>query len=79
MSDKKATQSLLEQLHGLIAADMLKRLQSGDCEAKDWAVIVKFLKDNGIDGLATDPTDATNAFADLVKAAQGSIANIHRN
>lgn len=74
---EKATKDLLEQLHGLIAADMLKRLQSGACEAKDWAVIVKFLKDNGIDGLANDGAAAANAFADLVRAAQDSIGNSH--
>lgn len=79
MTNKKATQDLLEQLHGLIAADMLKRLQTGACEAKDWAVIVKFLKDNGIDGLANDKDGAASAFADLVKAAQASIGNIHPN
>lgn len=79
MSNKKATQDLLEQLHGLIAADMLKRLQSGECEAKDWAVIVKFLKDNGIDSLATGTDGAADAFAKLVQAAQASAANIHPN
>lgn len=74
----KATNDLLEQLHGLIAKDMLDKLKSGACEAKDWAVIVKFLKDNGIDGLATDGSAAADAFSELVKAAQASItANSH--
>jgi hypothetical protein len=76
---KRATQDLLEQLHGLIAQDMLDRLQSGACEAKDWAVIVKFLKDNGIDGLASDREGAENAFDALVQAAQASIKNYHPN
>lgn len=79
MTSKKATQDLLEQLHGLIAQDMLDKLQSGACEAKDWAVIVKFLKDNGIDGLASDGAEAASAFDALVKAAQASIGSIHPN
>lgn len=79
MTSKKATHDLLERLHGLIAADMLNRLQSGACEAKDWAVIVKFLKDNGIDSLATDGNDAADAFSKLVQAAQASIGSIHPN
>lgn len=73
----KATTSLLEQLHGLIAQDMLDKLQSGACAAKDWAVIVKFLKDNGIDGLASADNGAADAFSALVKAAQQSAANMH--
>ncbi|AMD61450.1 hypothetical protein AWN88_25665 [Agrobacterium tumefaciens] len=34
-------------------------------------------QDNGIDGLANDKDGAASAFADLVKAAQASIGNIH--
>lgn len=74
----RATSDLLERLHALIAQDMLNRLEAGECEAKDWAVIVKFLKDNGIDGIATDADEAEAAFDRLVKAAQQSIGSIHQ-
>lgn len=73
----RASNDLLEKLHSLIAQDMLDRLENGACEAKDWAVIVKFLKDNGIDGLPSGDDDAANAFANLVKAAQSSIGQMH--
>jgi len=69
----KANTDLLEQIHELIAQDMLKRLQNGECEAKDWAVIVKFLKDNNIDALPSGDGEAADAFAALVKQATASI------
>lgn len=71
----KAETSLLEQIHDLIAKDMLKRLKEGACEAKDWAVIVKFLKDNHIDALPSDDEGSENAFAELIARAQASHAN----
>lgn len=70
----KAPTELLEQLHALIAQDMLERLQKGQCEAKDWAVIVKFLKDNHIDSLSSGDGDAADAFAALVQKATASIS-----
>jgi len=70
---KKAPSDLLEALHGLIAKDMRDKLERGDCEAKDWAVIVKFLKDNGIDTLIDDSEDAGAALARLMNAADESI------
>jgi hypothetical protein len=69
----KANTELLEKIHNLIAKDMLNRLEDGACEAKDWAVIVKFLKDNNIDALPSTDEDGANAFADLVRTAQASI------
>ncbi len=75
----RASQDLLEQLHSLIAEDMLSRLKEGECEAKDWAVIVKFLKDNGIDGILSNDADAESAFNNLVKAAQQSIGSMSPN
>ncbi len=73
----RASSDILDRLHALIAQDMLNRLQAGNCEAKDWAVIVKFLKDNGIDSLITDDADAVTAFDNLVRAAQQSIGSMH--
>lgn len=70
----KADSSLLEKIHNLIAQDMLQRLEQGACEAKDWAVIVKFLKDNHIDALPSEDDDAASAFDKLVKRAQESIS-----
>ena len=67
----KASPDLLAEIHGLIAEDMRNRLVSGNCEAKDWAVIVKFLKDNDITALLE--ADTEGAFNDLVKEAQKRI------
>ncbi|RUT80938.1 MULTISPECIES: hypothetical protein [unclassified Mesorhizobium] len=70
----KANSSLLETIHGLIAEDMRKRLEAGECEAKDWAVIVKFLKDNNIDADIEANKDAEDSFNQLVQAAQRRIS-----
>ncbi|RWK76590.1 MAG: hypothetical protein EOR45_33060 [Mesorhizobium sp.] len=70
----KANAELLEQIHGLIAEDMRKRLEAGECEAKDWAVIVKFLKDNNIDADISANKDAEDSFNALVQAAQRRIS-----
>ncbi len=70
----KANAELLEQIHGLIAVDMRKRLEAGECEAKDWAVIVKFLKDNNIDADVSANPEAEDAFNNLVNAARQRIA-----
>lgn len=72
----KATTDLLEQIHQLLAQAMLDKLKDKDApaEARDWAVIVKFLKDNNIDALAGESEEAENAFADLVRRAQESIS-----
>lgn len=70
----KAETTVLEQIHNLIAADMLKRLQEGNCEARGWAVIIKFLKDNNIDAALGSGEGQEDAFAELVARAQESIA-----
>lgn len=64
---------ILSTIHRKLAEDMLALLEDGGATAKDWAVIVKFLKDNGIDGISNDPGDAASAFGELVKRAQASI------
>jgi len=69
----KASTELLNMLHGLMAKDMRDKLERGDCEAKDWAVIVKFLKDNGIDAVIDDTMNHLDAFNQLVAAGQKSI------
>jgi len=69
----KAPTEILNLLHGLIAHDMRRKLEDGLCEAKDWAVIVKFLKDNGIDVVIDDSMSSLDAFNKLVLAGQKSI------
>jgi hypothetical protein len=45
----KAPNTLLEQLHGELAKDMLVKLKSGNATASDLNAIRQFLKDNGIE------------------------------
>lgn len=73
----KATVDQLTDLHGALAAHMLQQLESGNVEAKDLAVIVKFLKDNKIDlTLELHPEKTSEAFDALVKHAQDRIAGM---
>ncbi|WP_412058434.1 hypothetical protein [Bartonella sp. DGB2] len=73
---QKASLDLLERLHNLIAKDMLARLESGECEAKDWAVIVKFLKDNGIDMAFDQSQDATENLTRTMEEAERSLRSM---
>jgi hypothetical protein len=45
----KASEDLLANLHGALAQQFIKKLQSGECTASDLNVIRQFLKDNGIE------------------------------
>lgn len=49
----KATRDSLENLHGAIATALADKIRSGDATAADLAVARQFLKDNGIDSIAT--------------------------
>lgn len=44
----------LEELHSVVAEELLARIKSGDAKPADLAVAVKFLKDNGVDALASN-------------------------
>jgi hypothetical protein len=44
----------LEELHTSVAEELLARIKSGDAKPADLAVAVKFLKDNGVDALASN-------------------------
>lgn len=58
----KATEDLLEELHGSLAKAMKDRLAEGTASASDLNVIRQFLKDNGIEGVAK----AGSPLGDLV-------------
>lgn len=45
----KATEDLLSVLHGAVANEFLRKIQSGEASAAELSAAVKFLKDNGID------------------------------
>lgn len=68
-----AKTDLLEKIHELMAQEMLRKLESGEAEAKDWAVIVKFLKDNNIDAIPSGLDGAGDMLTKLMNKAQESI------
>jgi hypothetical protein len=45
---------VLEELHTLVAEELTQRIRTGDAKPADLAVAVKFLKDNGVDALASN-------------------------
>lgn len=47
---KKATPDLLNQLHGLVAQDLIDKIKSGDATAQELSAAIKFLKDNHVEG-----------------------------
>ena len=48
----KAPQQTLETLHSQVATELLGRIKSGEASSADIANAIKFLKYNGIEGLA---------------------------
>lgn len=50
----RATEELLERLHNAVAEQLLARISDGEATAADIQAAIKFLKDNGIDGVAKD-------------------------
>jgi hypothetical protein len=48
----KAPQATLETLHSQVAQELLQRITSGEASSADMSNAIKFLKDNGIEGLA---------------------------
>ena len=58
-----ASEELLGRLHDAVAADLLRRVQTGEATPQELSVVVKFLKDNGIEAIATED----NALGNLAK------------
>jgi ABC-type Zn uptake system ZnuABC Zn-binding protein ZnuA len=49
-----ASEELLGLLHDAVAQDLIRRLQSGEATAAEISAAIKFLKDNGIEAVATE-------------------------
>lgn len=73
--DDTDPKEILEQIHHELAKHMLAKLQTGDPEAKDLAVIVKFLHDNGIEINALPSQTGDAVLSNLIKEAQKRIPN----
>lgn len=48
----KAPQETLENLHSQVARELSDRIATGEASSADISNAIKFLKDNGIEGLA---------------------------
>ena len=48
----KAPQETLETLHARVATELLHRINTGEASSADISNAIKFLKDNGVEGLA---------------------------
>ena len=48
----KAPQEALEHLHSQVARELSDRIATGEASSADISNAIKFLKDNGIEGLA---------------------------
>jgi hypothetical protein len=51
----RASSDALDALHAAVADVLTAKLKGDGVEAKDIAVAIKFLKDNGVDAPATSP------------------------
>lgn len=53
----KATEELLDQLHGLVAKDLIDKIKSGEATAQDLGAAIRFLKENNVQA---DPSENKN-------------------
>ena len=56
----KARKEVLEELHGTVAVELLTRIRNGEARPADMANAIKFLKDNGIEGLPVEGSPLGN-------------------
>ena len=49
----RATEEILAALHGAVGDSLLSKINSGEATAAEFAQAIKFLKDNGIESIAT--------------------------
>jgi hypothetical protein len=61
----KASADLMEMLHGILASALADKIKDGTATAADLSVARQFLKDNGIDGIATQANPLGQLAAQL--------------
>ena len=66
----KATIPELNELHGLLARELVRKIRSGDYTAADFNVARQFLKDNGVEQAAV-PGTPTHDLASTLPFAGG--------
>lgn len=61
----KASIEALDELHGVVADTLTRRIRAGEATAADISAAIKFLKDNGIEQLAVAGSPIANLVASL--------------
>ena len=61
----KARKEILEELHGTVAVELLNRIRNGEARPADMANAIKFLKDNGIEGLPIEGSPLGNLVSQM--------------
>lgn len=60
-----APKDVMEALHVAVAQDLLSKINSGEASAAELSAAIKFLKDNGIEALATEGSPLGNLVDSL--------------
>jgi hypothetical protein len=71
----KAPQDTLENLHSQVAQELLQRVISGEASSADMSNAIKFLKDNGIEGLPMQDSPLGNLVNILPFPTKESLKN----
>jgi len=61
----KARKEILEELHGTVAVELLNRIRNGEARPADMANAIKFLKDDGIEGLPIEGSPLGNLLSQM--------------
>ena len=75
VSKMKAPQDTLEILHSQVAQELLQRIISGEASSADMSNAIKFLKDNGIEGLPMQDSPLGNLVNILPFPSKESLQN----
>ena len=75
VSKMKAPQDTLENLHSQVAQELLQRIISGEASSADMSNAIKFLKDNGIEGLPMQDSPLGNLVNVLPFPSKESLQN----
>ena len=75
VSKMKAPQDTLENLHSQVAQELLQRVISGEASSADMSNAIKFLKDNGIEGLPMQDSPLGNLVNILPFPSKESLKN----
>ena len=61
----KATEDVLDALHGALAKELMRKVKSGEATAADLSVVRQFLKDNNIDAVPRDGSPLNDLVNEL--------------